>query len=469
MFKHRSRPDVSVHHPAASAIKLQAGSKSIALSFTSRPLTGHAGLCALAGFFRSHNLLEVLAAHLPFKTSSPNATPLAQIALSYILGMLSGAKSLSQLAYLRRDRVLAQLFGLVLPSQSTFSRFFARFTQAHNQRFFTPLWRFLLESLPSRPQGYTLDFDSTHLCHDDNHLAQGLATGYTPHGFARNYHPLIAVLAEPRLAAGFWLRSGDTRSDNNIIGFTRQALSHLPERIRVGLVRADSGFAEDAWLKLLEDLGLDYIVVARLHPPLKQLAQTTQKWARTSLAGVEVADESYCGYAWAKGRRLVLIRHEISERPHAGGKLLFEQKTYRYQALLTSLPPTMDGLSVWRRYNGRAGLENVIKELDESFALPQTSLRNFWGAEAALSLSIISYNLSVLLQQFFQWHEPVRAETLRQRLFRTGGVLSQRGGQTILRISASKGKTRRWWQAFFAKLASAKNNCMAVDALCAAT
>jgi hypothetical protein len=408
MIKNTSRPDESVHQPAASSIKLQAGAKSIAFSFTSRPLTGQAGLCALSGFFQWQKLLETVRAHLPFQTSSPNARPLEQIVLSYILGMLSGARSLSQLAYLRRDRVLSRIFSLALPSQSTFSRFFARFTQAHNQRFFSPLWRFLLESLPERPAGYTLDFDSTHLCHDDNHTAQGLATGYTPEGFARNYHPLIAVVAETRLAAGFWLRAGDTRSDNNIIAFTRQVLSHLPAHARVSLVRADSGFGEDAWLKMLEDQGLDYIVVARMHRPLKQLAQSTQKWTRTSLPGVEVADETYQGWAWTKGRRLVLIRHEIKERPQAGGKMLFEQKTYRYQALWTSLPASVEGLDVWRRYNGRAGLENVIKELDENFALPHTSLRNFWGAEAALSLSVISYNLSVLVQQFFGWKEPVR-------------------------------------------------------------
>src|SRR5436190_297954 len=115
MIKNSSRPDVSVHRPAACAIKLKAGAKSIAFSFTSRPLTSHAGLCALSGFFQWQKLLEVVRAHLPFQTSSPNAKPLEQIVLSYILGMLSGARSLSQLAYLRRDRVLSQIFSLALP------------------------------------------------------------------------------------------------------------------------------------------------------------------------------------------------------------------------------------------------------------------------------------------------------------------------------------------------------------------
>jgi hypothetical protein len=55
---------------------------------------------------------------------------------------------------------------------------------------------------------------------------------------------------------------------------------------------------------------------------------------------------------------------------------------------------------------------------------------------------------------------------LRQRLFRTGGVLSRRGGQQILRISAASRKARRWWEAFFRQLSNLKINCMAVETFC---
>ena len=46
----------------------------------------------------------------------------------------------------------------------------------------------------------------------------------------------------------------------------------------------------------------------------------------------------------------------------AGGKTLLEVPGYRFQALVTNLPPSVDALTVWRRYNGRADLENRIKE-----------------------------------------------------------------------------------------------------------
>jgi DDE family transposase len=461
--KQNTAPDVSVHSTVTEIIKLKSGTGTTQIAFTSRPVTGYGGLSALAGFFQWNCLRQVIQKALPFQTSSPNALPLEQIALGYLLGRLAGAKSLSQLAYLRRDPALAKIFALDrLPSQSTFTRFFQRFTQADHQRFFAPLWKWSLASLPSRAEGYWLDFDSTHLSHDDHGHGEGLKTGYTPEGFARHYHPLVAVVGQARLVAGFWLRSGDTRSDNNIIAFTEQVLSQLPRHLRVGLIRADSGFLDHGWLSYLEQKRLGYIVVARLVKPLKQLAQSTRNWTPTGLPGMEVAEENYQGWAWASGRRVVLIRHEIKERPDAGGKMLWEDKTYRYQALMTNLPLSVGGLQVWQDYNGRAGLENVIKELDENFALPRTCLHSFWATEAALSLSVLSYNLTVMFQQFFKWKNPVRADTLRYRLFCTGGVLSHPARQRTLSLSVVGRDLRDWWRALFTKLASALPNCNAV-------
>jgi hypothetical protein len=457
-------PDVSVHPTVTAPIKLKTGTGTTQIAFTSQPVTGYGGLSALAGFFQWHTLQQTIQKALPFATTSPNAKPLDQIALSYMVGMVAGSRSLSQLAYLRRDPALAQIFALdSFPSQPTYTRFFQRFSQADNHRFFSPLWNWSLASLASRPGGYTLDFDSTHLAHDDHQRAEGLETGYTPEGFARNYHPLLAVLGEAQLAAGFWLRSGNTRSDNNIIAFTHQVLSHLPRHLRIGLIRADSGFLDHAWLQLLEQKQLRYIVVARLVKPLKRLAQTTVKWAKTSLPGVEVAEETYQGWDWPSPRRVVMLRHEIQERPQAGGKMLWEDKTYRYQMLVTNLPSSVSGLEVWRKYNGRAGLENVVKELDENFALPKTCLHSFWATEAALSLSVLCYNLTVMLQQFFKWKEPVRADTLRYRLFSTGGILSCQARQKKLSLSVVGREVRDWWRALFTKLASVLPNCNAVE------
>ena len=101
-----------------------------------------------------------------------------------------------------------------------------------NLRCFRPLWRWGLERLPSRREGYTLDLDSTRLLHEDGHQ-EGVRAGYTRQGIKPCLHPLLAVLAEVRLVAQLWLRSGNTTCGNNAVAFFLDLWDHLPAHIRV--------------------------------------------------------------------------------------------------------------------------------------------------------------------------------------------------------------------------------------------
>ncbi|MFO1459332.1 MAG: transposase [Verrucomicrobiota bacterium] len=117
---------------------------------------------------------------------------------------------------------------------------------------------------------------------------------------------------------------------------------------------------------------------------------------------------------------------------------MIECPGYRIQALITSLPQSVDGLRVWRRYNGRADCENIIKELANAYALPQLCLKRFYATEAALSLSVLAYNLCVLFQRHVGWEDRVTTATLRMRLFTTGGIVSRTGGYLTLRLAVRK-------------------------------
>lgn len=77
----------------------------------------------------------------------------------------------------------------------------------------------------------------------------------------------------------------------------------------------------------------------------------------------------------------------------------------------------------------------MIKQLDADFALPKLCLQKFWSTEAALSLAILSYNLTQLFQRHLGWLDRVTAATLRYRLLTTGGILSETGGVTTIRLA----------------------------------
>jgi hypothetical protein len=464
MKKHPKHTDESVTQTVAKKFfRLETLGEPVQIGFSDQKVTAHAGLSAFAGFLHWHQLAVLLHRLLPHGTS-PNSHPGEGIGLSFIAGILSGAKKLAHVAFLRRDPALPELLQIeAISSQPTLSRFFGRFQGAgHNLRVFGPLWHWCMGRLPSLGGGYTLDLDSTQLLHEDNLQAEGVRTGHTPRGCKRCLNPLLAFLAEPKLVAGFWLRPGNTVSFNNVIAFTLWILEMLPRQVRIGLVRADSGFCLQAWLELLETQHLSYIVVGKLHEPVRNLLRKNQPWEQSEVEGTEVSQCVYQGPDWPRARRLVLIRHRELPNKRSGGKTLLDVPGYRFQVLVTNLPLEVKPLDVWRRYNGRAGSENVIKELDHDFGLEQICLKKFWATEAALSLAIFTYNLCTLFQRHLGWLDKVTASTLRFRLFTTGGIVSRTGGITTIRLSVPPWE-RDWWRRLFEKLLSPFPNCNAVE------
>jgi hypothetical protein len=409
-------------------------------------------------------LIQVLGECLPHCPVSNNASRPSDTALGFVIGILAGAKKLAQVAYLRSDPLLARLLRVErLPSQPTLSRFFGVFDGAAvNLRTFDRLWGWCLKRLNSRAGGYTLDLDSTQLVHEDHHRAQGIRTGQTPLGKRRCWNPLLAFIAEAKLVCGLWLRPGNTISFNNVVAFTLAILQRLPRYVRIGLVRADSGFCHEPWLQLLEERRLRYIVVGRLYGPVRALLRRQQLWQPTEVLGTEVCDLVHQEWSWRQARRVILVRHTVAQKKRPGGKMLIELPGYRFQVLVTNVGSEMPALEVWRRYNGRAGSENIIKELDAHFALPQLCLNNFWSSEAALSLAVFSYNLCVLFQRHLGWKDQLRAATLRFRLFVTAGILSRTGGLDTVRLAVPPAH-RQWWRCVFEKLTSPFPNCNSVE------
>lgn len=449
-------------------IEVESAGESIRVGFTDQKISGRAGAATFCGFLQWHRFADLLKKLLPSreKPGKCGRPPLQswEIALGFLTGILLGAQKLTHVAHLRSDPMLKRLLSVEqIASQSTLTRFFGLFSNAAiNMRAFTPLWRWAMERLPSRPGGYSLDLDSTRLLHEDGHQ-EGVEVGYTRMGTKPCLHPLLAFLEEPKLVVGFWLRPGNSSCASNLSAFTLEVLHNLPKFIHLRLIRADSGFCNGEWLRLLESQNLKYIVVARLLKPVQRLCKKETIWRPTEITGTEVAEVWHQEHGWPKPRRLILIRHRTSEKKRAGGKKLIDVEGYLFQALVTNLPESVPPIAVWRDYNGRAGCEGVIKQLDADFALDKLCLKKFFATEAAMSLSVVAYNLCVLFQRRLGWLDRVTAATLRFRLFTTGGVISKAGNRTTIRLAVPP-EQRDWWRRLFEKLLCPFPNCNSIPA-----
>jgi hypothetical protein len=433
---------------------------SIRISFTDQRLTAHGGMIVWSHFLHQKGFRRQLREVLPHCPTSPNAYDPTDVALGYVGGILCGADKLSRVAWLQSDPALSQVLGVeAIASQSTLSRFFDVFGQKTCNAL-NGLHRQALASLPTFKEGYTLDLDSWALLHEDGHQ-QGVAVGYTRQGLKPCHRPLIAALAESKLIANYWLRRGDSACANGAAEFLRQTVASLPAHLRIKLLRGDAGFGEASVQAMAQALGLKFILVARLTQKVQSWCRHDDAhWQRTEITGLEVQEVELD----QPDRRLIVIRQRVEQRPEAGGKTLLEVPGYRFQALVTNLPRSVDALSVWRQYNGRADIENRIKELGQQFGIKRLCVENFWGTEAMHHLAIAAYNLCVLLQRRLGQLEKCELNTLRWRLFGRAAVWSRAHGKPTLKLAVRHQTHRHWWRDILTKL-TALPNCNAVASL----
>ena len=92
-------------------IKAHNGRETIRIGFTDQQISPRAGLSAFAAFLHWHRFKDVLQRALPQRTS-PNATPMEELALGFLTGILAGARKLTQVAHLRQDQALPELLGI---------------------------------------------------------------------------------------------------------------------------------------------------------------------------------------------------------------------------------------------------------------------------------------------------------------------------------------------------------------------
>ncbi len=160
-----------------------------------------------------------------------------EIIEGFWLSIWTGASRFIHADWLRYDTVLQEIFGFKkMPSQSTYSRFFGKFSWQRNTEVFTKLNKWFFKKIDL--DTLTLDLDSTIITRYGKQ--QGARKGYNPKKPGRNaHHPLIAFLSETRMVINAWMRPGNTSSLSNCINFLKETLSIVSDK-KVGLLRADS-------------------------------------------------------------------------------------------------------------------------------------------------------------------------------------------------------------------------------------
>ncbi|SFF12530.1 IS1380 family transposase [Thermophagus xiamenensis] len=422
---------------------------NLPIEYTDKKVTPFGGMSLMKRFVDSIKIREQLSLlDLPERGSNRSYDP-THIIESFWLSIWTGASRFIHADWLRYDTTLHEIFGWdKMPSQSTYSRFFGKFSQKRNTSVFPSLQKWFFSQL--QVNDLTIDIDSTVITRAGNQ--EGSAKGYNPLKRGRNsHHPLMAFVSQTRMVANAWLRPGNTADSSSCKAFLQETIEDVLSAKRIGLIRADSGFYTEEILSYIEQRKINYIIATRMYPNVKSEVYGLDDWV-SICNGIDVS-QMYFEHEAGKRRRYIVVRKEVEKRPKSGGKLLFEDLPgYRYSCYVTNMDLPLD--AIWNVYNTRADCENRIKELKQDFGLENFCLKDFWATEASFRFIMVAYNIMSLFRHFaLQSHNKATLATLKVYCFALGAWTANHANKKVLKI-ALNAKRRPWMDGIFAKVES---------------
>ncbi len=346
-----------------------------------------------------------------------------QFLLAMVLGLYIGFSRLNQLRFIARDPILTGVLKIVqLPPQSTLWRFLAALHGSVSQQIVSvqsQMRRRVWDAANVKLKTATLDTDTT--VHTLYGQQMGARKGYNPKNKGKkSYQPILTFLAETREYVAGELRNGDRPTGKQIARHLRSAFQSLPGGEEKLFARADSGFYCWEAVETYEQVGCEFIVVARKTSRLvEQLKRVPWKPSPKTDADAE-CEFRYQPEGWGKAFRFVALRYQKKPEEVEAGQVeqyqLFETSGYTYRVFVTNLADPID-LAVWF-YNQRAGAENLIKEANNDAGLAAHPSKRFDVNGIHFQLAMLAYNLNCWLM-LFNREASAEVETLRHTTLAT--------------------------------------------------
>jgi hypothetical protein len=419
--------------------KINKDADRITVEFSGKNITSYGGLGLLYKFNKKLGVEGILDKVKPYPVTEGDRAPkgVGKKIMSLVYGMACGLERPSDTEVLKRDKVAQTLIGYGdYPDQSTFSRFLKCFTVPGAKEIGEKDSQLLLRvrnNFLGRGK-LTLDMDShVRTVYGKQQRAK---VGYNPKKPGRkSYHPLFCFIGETRDFLTGRFRPGDKYTSNGL----KECLRLIGTSIYQLYLRADSGFYSYEFLRFLVQLGIKYAIAAKLYNTIQMRLGGLEY--RAIGGGVEVAEFEYCLTQGKKELpcRMIVIREEIKEgKATKKEPKLFELKGYSYQVIATNIKGEAPE-NIWRFYNGRANIENMIKEAGLEFGLEVSPSHCYAGNMAYFQIGMLAYNLMNWFKELAldQKKNKAMVKWIRNHFLLIAGKLVRTSGYVILKLSRS--------------------------------
>jgi hypothetical protein len=259
---------------------------------------------------------------------------------------------------------------------------------------------------------FILDVDSTD---DPTHGTQE-GSEYNGHFKSECFHPIFAFTGEGDALAGV-LRPGKVHSADGTLDLIKPLVDRYRKRFQLFWFRGDAAFAKPEIYDYCESKRVTYFIRLPQNEILKDmirgdLRRPTGRWPRSGVK-VRIFDVPYRAGSWSKDRRVVckIEWHQGELFPRVG-------------FIVTN--SRLSSKEVVKTYNGRANVENRIKEGKNTLRWDKTSCHKFDANQARLKMGLLAYNLLHLLREFYMEGEEVKrsVEWLIRRVVKVASRVS---------------------------------------------
>ena len=391
------------------------GPRKLKIAFASGKLTHYGGVYLLHRFFTRIGLKKAVATEIRLRQRN-NRYSVGELLLAILYPLILGLERIETTHLLQVNGVFQYLSGLShYPNATTLRRFLLRLAPPALPRLRRLHDRFLrkMSVVPRPPHRLLFDLDSTALIVYGKQEAADV--GYHPFKPGRrSYHPLLCFDGQTK---DFWhgeLRPGHAYTGAGVRDLLAACFAKLPTGVRQVIIRADKGFYDYKTIAWLEQRKARFVMAAKLTRPIKQRLSGLRYHHHRG--NVSTAQFFYQPSRWEARYRFVVVRRPQPEAP-SEQLTLFKLGHYYYQVFVTNL--TLQPLNLWRFYNGRAGVERIIRELKGGYHLGKIPTHYFLANETYFHLLLLAYNLvnwfkRLCLPAEFQ---TATLETLRNQIF----------------------------------------------------
>jgi len=362
--------------------------------FTDKKLTNYAGLVPFSSFMLDtlsfdqiidNNCKLPMGNNITFRTS--------QILSTIVFGYLTGFDRINQFEELSKDLTVQKLLGLPKHiDENTIAYRLNKFDKKDIQS----LKQSLATTMKSNHKTYNflkheriLDIDSSGVPVYGNQ--EGAKKGYnTKKRGLKSYHPIFCFLKGTKECIHSKLRPGNTYTGKNADKFLQECWNKVPGLNSKYLVRADSGFFNQDFLKEVENRGADYLVKVKLKN-LKSVLRSQEWKSIHDIDNIEYCEFDYkCG-SWGKSRKFIGIR-----KVKINDEGVCPVREYEYFCFVTNLEEAP--IEIYYLYLDRAECENWIEHAKNQLSAGTTRLNSFKANVILWQLAIYAYNLTIWLR-----------------------------------------------------------------------